>query len=79
MKLCAKCTLQSCCQTPCSVTAEHTNSSVVGQLLPKLVASRGPRRNSNHPGNWKETLKNSSVDWYWCEVQSTSNLFSTLF
>jgi hypothetical protein len=40
VKLCAKCTLHSCCRLS-SLTAEHTNSSVVGQPFSKLVASSG--------------------------------------
>jgi hypothetical protein len=60
-------------QTLSSLTAEHTNSSVVGWHLVEA------RNNNNHPGHLKQNFQCFSIDCCRCEVLSTLHLFFVSF
>jgi hypothetical protein len=66
-------------QTVSSLTAENTNSSVVGHPFSKLVSSSGGAQQQQYPGHWKQNFKYFSIDWCRCEVLSTPHLFFVSF
>jgi hypothetical protein len=67
-------------QTLSSLTAEHTNSFVLGWPFSKLVASSGGTQQQKSPGSFEMKLwMFFFIDWCRCEVLSMPHLFSISF